>query len=78
MMTEVTKMDQQEIDVALHDCMTTIWKAYRSGDVKAFNECFKPLYDKYDESMVHYFICCMGMGLASAITWRKNHENQNQ
>lgn len=70
------KMDQQEIDKALHDCMTTIWKAYRSGDVKTYNKCFSELYGKYDDSVIECFIQGMGMGLAPAVN-RRAHENKN-
>jgi len=63
-------MKQDELDKALHDCMTTIWKAYRSGNVKEFNSCFQGLYDKYDDQAILSFISGMGMGLAPAVNRR--------
>lgn len=69
-------MDQMELDKALYDCMNTIWKAYRSGNVKDFNKCFSDLRMKYDDSVVECFIQGMGMGLAPAVN-RRAHESQN-
>lgn len=71
-------MNCDELDIALHDCMTTIWKAYRSGDVKEYNKCFSELYNKYDDSVVVCFIQGMGLGLAPAVNRRTANENQNQ
>lgn len=70
-------MDNEELDKALHDCMTTIWKAYRSGDVKTFNKCFNDLRMKYDDSVIECFIQGMGMGLAPAVNRRVHNENKN-
>lgn len=65
-------MNCEELDRALHDCMNTIWKAYReavaSGNFKPFNNCFAGLYEKYDDITVQKFIQGMGMGLAPAAT----------
>lgn len=62
----------EDLDKALHDCMTTIWKAYReavqSGNFQPFNNCFGELYNKYDDITVQKFIQGMGMGLAPAAT----------
>ena len=69
-------MDQMELDKALYDCMNTIWKAYRSGNVKDFNKCFSDLRMKYDDSVVECFIQGLGMGLAPAVN-RRTHESQN-
>lgn len=70
-------MNGEELDKALHDCMATIWKAYRSGNVKEFNGCFSALRMKYDDSVIECFIQGMGMGLAPAVN-RRTNENQNQ
>lgn len=69
-------MNGEELDKALYDCMNTIWKAYRSGNVKEFNSCFQGLYDKYDDQVILGFISKMGMGLIPAVNRRAN-ENQN-
>ena len=69
-------MNGDELDKALHDCMNTIWKAYRSGNVKAYNRCFQDLRYKYDDSVIECFIQGMGMGLAPAVN-RRAHENSD-
>lgn len=69
-----SKFYGDELDKALHDCMTTIWKAYRSGNVKEFNKCFSDLRMKYDDSVIECFIQGMGMGLAPAVNRRANNE----
>ena len=57
----------EEMDKALYDVITTIWKAYRA-DCKTFNKCFSGLYDKYpDNKPVENLIIGMGMGLAPAV-----------
>lgn len=57
--------DKSNYDAKLHDCMVTIWTAYRQGSMKDFNDCFAPLYERYkEEPGVQYFIKCMGLGLA--------------
>lgn len=65
-------MNGEELDRALHECMSTIWKAYRdavqSGNFQPFNNCFGELYNKYDDITVQKFIQGMGMGLAPAAT----------
>lgn len=71
-------MSCDELDKALHDCMTTIWKAYRTGNVKEYNSCFQGLYDKYDDQVILSFISGMGMGLTPAVNIRGRNENQNQ
>lgn len=73
-MTSIVKeaivLNGEELDKALHDCMTTLWKAYRSG-TKEFNDCFEGLYRKYSDPAVVRFIEGMGMGLVGAVN-RKN------
>ena len=63
-----------DLDRDLHDCMTTIWKAYReatlSNNAKPFNDVFKGLYEKYDDMAVKTYIQYMGMGLAPAVNRR--------
>lgn len=67
---------KEELDKALHDCMNSIWKAYRTGDVKVFNNIFKELYSEYSDPAVVCFIQGMGMGLAPAMN-RSANENKN-
>lgn len=67
-------MDQQEIDKVLHECMSTIWKAYRSGDVKTYNDCFAKLYAENDNPVVVFFIQGMGLGLAPAVNHREKRK----
>lgn len=70
-------MNGDELDIALHDCMNTIWKSYRAG-AQTFNACFADLYKKYgDDPVVVSLIVDMGLGLAPAIA-RKANENSNQ
>ena len=71
-------MNQEELDKALHDCMNTIWKAYRSGNVEEYNACFQGLYDKYDDKTVVCFIQGMGMGLAPAVNRRELYGTSRQ
>lgn len=59
-------MDIEKRDHALHDCMTTIWKAYRT-DLQTFNRCFPELHKKYpDDPVVTQFIVNMGFALVPA------------
>jgi len=71
-------MNGDELDKALYDCMNTIWKAYRSGNVKEYNDCFAKLYAEYDNSLVQCFIQGIGMGLVPAVNMRGKNENQNK
>lgn len=68
------KMVGEELDKALHECMGVIWKAYResvtTGNAKPFNACFRDLYAKYNDSAVHRFVECTGMGLVQAVNRR--------
>ena len=60
------RMDIEERDKALHDCMNTIWKAYRT-DLTTFNFCFGELHRKYpDDPVITQFIVNMGFALAPA------------
>ena len=67
-------MSGEELDRAIHDCMTTIWKAYResvtTGNYKPYNACFRELYDKYTDLAVQRFIQGMGMGMVEAANRR--------
>lgn len=67
-------LTDEELDKAIHDCMNTLWKAYResvtTGDFKPYNACFNPLYDKYDDPAVQRFIQGFGLGLVDAINRR--------
>ena len=63
---EAERLYGDALDSALHDCMSVIWKAYRSG-VASFNSVFPVLYHKYSDPVVTRFIECMGIGLASAV-----------
>lgn len=58
---------QEEIDLQMHNCMTVIWAAYRTGNVEKFNKTFADLYAKYQDETVQQFIKGMGWGLAAAI-----------
>lgn len=59
-------MGIDEREKALHDCMTTIWKAYRT-DMATFNACFGELHKKYpDDKIVTQFIVNMGFALCMA------------
>jgi hypothetical protein len=60
-------MTDEERDQQMHNCMTIIWKAYRTGDVKTFNTCFADLYARYQDATVQQFVKCMGLGLAAAV-----------
>ena len=54
--------NRQSCDAKLQDCMNRIWKAYRSGSMKDFNECFAPLYKEYgSDPGIEYFIKCFGL-----------------
>ncbi len=64
-------MNGDDLDKALHECMGTIWKAYResvtSGNFKSFNSCFSGLYEKYGNDVaVQKFIGWMGLALVPA------------
>ena len=70
-------MSCDERDKAIHECMTFIWKAYRSG-AQSFNACFADLHLKYGQDpTVETFINYMGFALAPAVA-RRTHENLNQ
>ena len=59
--------DRENYDAKLHDCMLTIWTAYRKGTMKEFNDCFKTLYQRYEQDPgACMFIKYMGLALAGA------------
>lgn len=76
-----TVMNGDDLDRALHECMTTIWKAYResvtSKNFKPYNSCFSDLYEQYPDTAVQRFIQGMGLGLVDAMN-RRIHEDKNQ
>lgn len=63
-------MNGDDLDKALHECMSVIWKAYResvqNGNFSAFNGCFHGLYEKYDDVAIQKFIGWMGLALSPA------------
>ena len=67
----------EKTDRELYDVMNTIWKAYREGNMKAFNACFAPLYEKYTDDVVVCMIKGMGLGLSPAAT-RREYESKNK
>lgn len=59
-------VDLNEREKALHTCLTTIWKAYRT-DMQTFNRCFQELHNTYkNDPVVTQFIVSMGFALAPA------------
>lgn len=68
------KLSGDDLDKALHDCMSVIWTSYResvmTGNAKPFNSCFSELYAKYHDSAVSRYVECMGMGLVQAVNRR--------
>lgn len=63
-------LDLDALDKALHDCMNSIWKAYRTNNVKVYNNVFAELYREYSDPAVVAFIQSFGMGLAPAVNRR--------
>lgn len=68
----------EELDLALHDCMATVWKAYReslaSGDYDIYQNCFETLRAKYKDEAVNAYITGMGTGLIKALSRRAREE----
>ena len=68
------KLEGDELDKALYDVMTTLWKAYRQSvtdnSYKVYNASFEPLYGKYTDRGVVRFIEGFGMGLVNALNRR--------
>ena len=68
------RLIDEELDKALHDCITVIWTAYRESvkthNYKPYNACFSALYEKYPDLAVQRFIQGMGMGLVEAANRR--------
>lgn len=68
------KLSGDDLDKALHDCMSVIWASYRksvmTGNAKPFNSCFTDLYAKYHDDAVRRYVECTGMGLVQAVNRR--------
>lgn len=64
------KLIGEELDLALHECMAEIWRAYRESvaekNFKKFNETPSRLYEKYDDETVVFFIKEMAFSLSWA------------
>lgn len=57
--------DRQRCDAKLQDVMSRIWKTYRTGSMKEFNDCFVLLHKEYgNDPGIEHFIKCFGFGLA--------------
>lgn len=70
-------MGIEETDRALHEIMTTIWKAYRAGGAE-FNSCFAGLHEKYgDDPVCVSLIVDMGLGLAPAIARKERGKHED-
>lgn len=71
----------EELDLALHDCMAMIWKAYReslaSGDYDIYQNCFEALRAKYKDEAVNAYITGMGTGLIKALSRRAREGESN-
>ena len=69
----------EELDHAIYDCMTTIWKAYRESvttrNYKPYNSCFSALYEKYPDVAVQRYIQGVGLGLVDAVNRRIKNES---
>ena len=67
-------LDGEELDKAMHDCFSIFWKAYResvkSGNFKPYNECFRELYERYDDDNVMRFIQGLAFGSVGAANRR--------
>lgn len=71
--------ERSRVDARLQDCISTIWKAYRKGSMKEFNECFAPLYEQYgSDPGIEYFIKCFGLGLAGLKNRWQRKERANE
>ena len=68
------KLNNDEMDEAIYDCMNSIWRAYRVAtqekDYDFFNDCIESLRKKHDDEAVNAFITGMGTGLTKALTRR--------
>lgn len=66
------KLIGESLDLALHECMAEIWRAYRESvtekNFKKFNETPSRLYEKYDDETVVFFIREMSFSLSCAAT----------
>ena len=68
--------NMEKREMALHACMTTIWKAYRT-DLTTYNRCFSELHKKYnDDPVVTQFIINMGFALAPAVNQKEEFEHE--
>ena len=71
----------EELDLALHDCMAMIWKAYREslakGDFDIYQDSFDVLRAKYKDEAVNAYITGMGTGLIKALGRRAREGESN-
>lgn len=71
----------EELDLALHDCMAMIWKAYREslakGDFDIYQDSFEALRAKYKDEAVNAYITGMGTGLIKALSRRAREGESN-
>ena len=71
----------EELDLALHDCMAMIWKAYREslakGDFDIYQDSFDVLRAKYKDEAVNAYITGMGTGLIKALSRRAREGESN-
>lgn len=79
-MIDYDKLHGEDLDKALHDCITVLWQAYRASvttyNAKPYNECFKGLYAKYHDGAVQRFIECAGMGLVESVNRRVHEQDE--
>lgn len=71
----------EELDLALHDCMAMIWKAYREslakGDFDIYQDSFEALRAKYKDEAVNAYITGMGTGLIKSLSRRAREGESN-
>ena len=71
------KLEGEALDKALHDVMTTLWKAYRESvttqNYAPYNNAFPALYEKYTDKTVVRYIEGFGMGMVNALNRRIEH-----
>ncbi len=74
----MTELHGEELDLALHECMATVWKAYRESlaksDFDIYQNCFETLRAKYKDEAVNAYITGMGTGLIKALNRRAREE----
>lgn len=59
-------MNSEEIDKALHECMSELWKVYRNDPDKLY-DTLRELHKKYPDSTVSDFMTHMCFGLLGAV-----------